>query len=383
MCGFVVDVIICYCGDVFSRSVGRPVMPVDMEDVEFLRTMCFTWTKIAQVLGISRATLYRKLEEESVSRHVYYSTINDSQLDELVKDIKQIHPNDGERSLIGHVARHNVVVPRARLRASIHRVDPVNTAIRRSITIRRRVYHADGPNSVWHIDGHHKLIRWGLVTHGGIDGYSRTIVYLECSDNNRAETVLSAIEKAVGKHGLPSKIRSDLGGENVDVWRYMVEQHSDSSAVITGASTHNQRIERLWRDVFRCVAVLFYETFYAMEEEYKLDCLNELDLFSLRFVFLKRINNALESFVETWNNQPISSARNRTPNQLFIEGAIEQNMVPLCTPPTLSQLSPYVQEPRDHVRVPQLSFVPCSHLAQALNIIDCLRDSADFGCDIY
>ncbi len=49
----------------------------------------------------------------------------------------------------------------------------------------------------------------------------------------------------------------------------------------------------------------------------------------------------------------------------------------------LSQLSPYVQEPQDHVRVPQLSFVPCSHLAQALNIIDCLRDSADFGCDIY
>ena len=99
------------------------------------------------------------------------------------------------------------------------------------------MHHADGPNSVWHIDGHHKLIRWGLVTHGGIDGYSRTIVYLQCSDNNRAETVLSAFEKAVEKHGLPSKIRSDLGGENVDIWRYMVEQHSDSSSVITGAST--------------------------------------------------------------------------------------------------------------------------------------------------
>ena len=25
------------------------------------------------------------------------------------------------------------------------------------------------------IDGHHKLVRWGLVTHGGIDGYSRLV----------------------------------------------------------------------------------------------------------------------------------------------------------------------------------------------------------------
>ena len=37
-------------------------------------------------------------------------------------------------------------------------------------------------------DGHHKLVRWGLVTHGGIDGYSRLVFYLQCSGNNRAST---------------------------------------------------------------------------------------------------------------------------------------------------------------------------------------------------
>ena len=35
-----------------------------------------------------------------------------------------------------------------------------------------------------YVDGHHKLIRWRLVTHGGIDGYSQMIVYLKCSNNN-------------------------------------------------------------------------------------------------------------------------------------------------------------------------------------------------------
>ena len=35
----------------------------------------------------------------------------------------------------------------------------------------------------------HKLIRWRIVTHGAIDGYSRVIVYLQCATNNRATTV--------------------------------------------------------------------------------------------------------------------------------------------------------------------------------------------------
>ena len=98
-----------------------------------------------------------------------------------MESIKQAYPNAGERLLIGHLNRLRIWVPRARVRGAIHRVDPINTAIRRSVTIRRRVYHVEGPNSLWHIDGHHKLIRWRSITHGGIDGFSRTIVYLRSS----------------------------------------------------------------------------------------------------------------------------------------------------------------------------------------------------------
>ena len=43
------------------------------------------------------------------------------------------------------------------------------------------------PNSLWHIDGHHSLIRWRIVIHGGIDGYSRLIVFLHASTNNRVK----------------------------------------------------------------------------------------------------------------------------------------------------------------------------------------------------
>ena len=44
------------------------------------------------------------------------------------------------------------------MRAAIHRVDPENTAIRRSVTV-RRVYFAEVPNAVSHVDENHKIIR--------------------------------------------------------------------------------------------------------------------------------------------------------------------------------------------------------------------------------
>ena len=47
--------------------------------------------------------------------------------------------------------------------------------------------------------------------------FSRMIVFLRCSTNNRASTVFDAFQSAVEKFGLPSRVRSDKGKENTDV----------------------------------------------------------------------------------------------------------------------------------------------------------------------
>lgn len=62
-----------------------------------------------------------------------------------------------------------------------------------------------------------KLIRRRMVIHGGIDGFSRLIVYMRCATNNRASTIHSQFQAATTTFGYPRSIRSDLGGENVDV----------------------------------------------------------------------------------------------------------------------------------------------------------------------
>ena len=61
------------------------------------------------------------------------------------------------------------------------------------------------------------IFRWRFVIHSGIDGFSRMIVFMECSTNNRASTVCTLFRNAVHTSGLPSRVRSDKGGENADV----------------------------------------------------------------------------------------------------------------------------------------------------------------------
>ena len=96
--------------------------------------------------------------------------------------------------------------------------------------------------------------RWRIIVHGGIDGYSRLIVYLDCATNNKAATVFNRFYEALSQYGLPSRIRCDKGRENTQIALYMLEhpqRGTGRGSMIVGRSIHNQRIERLWRDVFK------------------------------------------------------------------------------------------------------------------------------------
>ena len=73
-----------------------------------------------------------------------------------------------------------------------------------------------------HQDGHHKLAFARLAIHGMIDGFSRKVLYLWCSNNNSAHTVLDLFYDSALVHGLPEKLYTDFGGENNGAGRFQV-----------------------------------------------------------------------------------------------------------------------------------------------------------------
>ena len=181
----------------------------------------------------------------------------------------------------GHLLKQGIRVQRAKLQGVVER---------RSVAVRRREYHTKGPNEVWHIDGHHTLIKWRLVTHGGIDGHSPMLTYLHCSSNNRADTVLAAFRFGVDIYGLPMKVRLVHGGEVIEVWRMMMEEHGTDRCIIVGSSAHSEHIkQRLWRDVHCSVVVVYGNLFREMEDDGILDHLNEVDIYCLHYIFIPKI----------------------------------------------------------------------------------------------
>jgi hypothetical protein len=127
----------------------------------------------------------------------------------------------GAQTTHGMLRAAGVNVTRDAVRSSLHRLDPNTIATRTSHTVQRRRYHVPFVNSVWHIDGQHKLINWKFVIHGAIDGKSHLITWLRASPNNFAETVESLFFEAVDQWGWPSRIRADYGGENLAVKTHM------------------------------------------------------------------------------------------------------------------------------------------------------------------
>lgn len=115
-----------------------------------------------------------------------------------------------------------------------------------------------------------------------LTGFSRTTCYIKRSTNNRAVTALNGFNEGVAVFGVPDKVRTDHGGDNIEILRYMISSHgNDTDCVVTGSSVHNERVERLWRDVHRCVLRMFADLFCCLESESYLDPLNEVDLFCL------------------------------------------------------------------------------------------------------
>ncbi|XP_008401337.1 uncharacterized protein LOC103460806 isoform X2 [Poecilia reticulata] len=237
------------------------------------------------------------------------------------------------------------------------------------------------------------LVRYNIVIFGGIDGFSRKIMYLGTAQNNLASTTLAFFQNSVEEFGFPLRVRADQGVENVDVARLMfMIRGTGRSSFISGKSVHNQRIERLWRDLWTAVTSIYYDVLHHLEEEGYLNISNETHLFCCHYVFLPRLQEDLHTFRSGWDNHPLRTESNMTPNQLWVLGRTHHPI-----PEPHSALTEGVQIPeiewedsglplqeQSNVTVPNLNVqLTDEQMAALRNAVNPKGTSLSFGCDIY
>lgn len=140
-------------------------------------------------------------------------------------------------------------VPRVIVEDMLKELDPEGTERRKAHRLKRRCYHNPGPNYMyaWHIDGY-KLKPWGFPIHGGIDGFSRKMLWLNVTrSNNSPDNIASFYLNTVRElKGCPVQLVTDLGTENGLAASIQSYLHDDPESHRYVASTRNQRIEGWW-----------------------------------------------------------------------------------------------------------------------------------------
>ena len=131
-----------------------------------------------------------------------------------------------------------------------------------------------------------------------MDGYSRLVVFLQASGNNRKDTVLGAFVRATDIYKVPFRVCVDHGGENnlICVIMELLRGPGRGSA-IKCKSVHNQRIERAWVDVWNGATNVFYDIFDFLEQRGSIDINNDEQLWALHYIFLPRVRLFLGIFV--------------------------------------------------------------------------------------
>jgi hypothetical protein len=122
------------------------------------------------------------------------TSIAPNELDRLVElKKKHIAFTMGIRRLMYYLRREDHIwVTRESVHAALASVDADGLAQRRKNSLHRRLFYSDGPDQLWSCDGFDKLEHWGFPIHGGMDVYSRYLVWLRVGiSNNDPRSVLA------------------------------------------------------------------------------------------------------------------------------------------------------------------------------------------------
>lgn len=110
---------------------GRPRYVLDLDRAILLHDLGNTWQGVAYAMGVTRQTLYNRLNEAGLSTaRKEYTDIGDEDLDEHVAEISLKHPFVGSTIVMGHLEAKGIHLQRLRVQDSLRRVDALGVLVR-------------------------------------------------------------------------------------------------------------------------------------------------------------------------------------------------------------------------------------------------------------
>lgn len=268
---------------------------------------------------ISYSTLLRRLRAYGLSRRGFFTKDDSNNTIEMVRQrISEILNGPGSfggyRAIWHTLEMEGLHVPRIIIEDMLKELDPEGSQSRKAHRLKRRIYHNNGPNDAWHMDGYDKLKPFGFPIHGAIDGFSRKILWLEVTRSNSSPDNIAAFYLNTVKElkGCPVRLITDLGTENglAASMQCYFQDNSDAHRYVS--STRNQRIEGWWSFYCRSRSAWWRNFFKDLESEGVIDSSSTLHMECLWYCFAQILQNDLNIVKEHWNSHRIRKSRHNT-----------------------------------------------------------------------
>ncbi len=128
---------------------GRPKYDLPYDQLVYFLEHGFTCSKISKMMGASERTI------RSLGTNVL--------LKNVITEGHEAFPNAEYRFIHGWLKQKGLKVKEHRIRQLIRQIDPIGVTNRFFFrSINWRTYSVPGSRALWHLDGHHKLIRYEI-----------------------------------------------------------------------------------------------------------------------------------------------------------------------------------------------------------------------------
>ena len=184
----------------------------------------FTYIEFLEFLRVrhgyimSFSTLKRWLREKGMRKCPLEAIRNDtSDMFEAVRDELSGSGTDiGYRRIHKALKSKGYICRRDDVSQIFKQLNPDSVKLRKHRRLHCRRYVANGPNFVWHLDGHDKLKPFGFSIHGCIDGFSRYLIWLEVASSNKKPELIAKfyLDAVKSLEGIPLQIKADNGIEH-------------------------------------------------------------------------------------------------------------------------------------------------------------------------